>query len=125
MFSKGFAFDNINGTAQIKQGVLDTSDFRIEGSAAKVTMQGKIDLGRESQNLKVRILPTVGNSVSLLGAVAAGPLVGLGTFIVNKILREPLDKLVSFEYNVSGTWADPKVVKLGQQQVSKQEEFNP
>jgi uncharacterized protein YhdP len=113
IFSDGFAFDNIAGTALLKQGVLTTSDFKIDGSSAKITMKGQVDLNRETQNLRVRILPTVGNSVSLLGAFAAGPLVGIGTFLVNKILREPLDKLVSFEYNVTGTWVNPNVTKIG------------
>jgi uncharacterized protein YhdP len=93
--------------------VLSTGDFKIDGSAAKVAMAGQIDLGRETQNLDVRILPTVGNSVSMLGAITGGPLLGIGTFIVNKLLREPLDKLVSFEYNVTGTWENPSVVKVG------------
>jgi uncharacterized protein (TIGR02099 family) len=115
VFSAGFAFDSITGTSQIKQGVLTTSDFKIDGSSAKVTMQGQVDLNRETQNLRIRILPTVGNSVSLLGAFAAGPAVGLGTFLVNKILREPLDKLASFEYNVTGTWVNPDVAKIGNQ----------
>ena len=66
----------------------------------------------ETQHLRVRILPTVGNSVSLLGAFAAGPAVGVGVFLANKILREPLDQLASFEYNVTGTWADPSVEKV-------------
>jgi len=114
VFSDGFAFDSITGTAQIRQGVLESSDFRIDGSSAKVTMQGQIDLNRETQNLKVRILPTVGNSVSLLGALAVSPLVGIGTLIINKILREPLDKLASYDYNVTGTWVNPNVTKAGQ-----------
>ena len=114
VFSEGFAFDSIGGTVQIKQGVMSTDDFKIDGSAAKVTMRGQVDLHRETQDLRIRILPTVGNSVSLLGAFTAGPVVGVGAFIVNKLLREPLDKLVSFEYNVTGTWADPNVAKLGQ-----------
>lgn len=113
VFSKGFAFDSIAGTAQIKQGMLSSNDFKIFGSAAKVTMQGQVDLNQETQNLRVRILPTVGNSVSLLGAFAAGPAVGIGVFLANKILREPLDKLVSFEYNVTGSWAEPNVEKVG------------
>jgi uncharacterized protein YhdP len=37
----------------------------------------------------------------------------VGVLLANKILREPLDKLVAFEYNVSGSWADPKVEKVG------------
>jgi uncharacterized protein (TIGR02099 family) len=113
VFSEGFEFDSITGDAQIAHGVLLTNDFRMVGSAAKVTMTGQVDLNRETQDLRVRVLPTIGDSISLLGAFAAGPAVGIGTFIANKLLREPLDKLVSFEYNVTGTWVDPTVTKVG------------
>ena len=113
VFSEGFEFDSITGDAQIAHGILTTKNFRIDGSAAKVTMTGEVDLNRETQRLLVRILPTVGDSVSLLG-FAAGPAVGIGAFIANKLLREPLDKLVSFEYNVTGTWVDPSVTKVGE-----------
>jgi len=114
VFSDGFQFDNINGNATIRHGVMDTQDFHIDGSSAKVTMKGSVDLNSETQNLRVRILPTLGDSVSLLGAFAAGPVVGIGSLIVNKVLGNPLDKLVSFEYNVNGTWSDPKVTKVGE-----------
>jgi uncharacterized protein (TIGR02099 family) len=112
VFSDGFQFDNINGNATIRHGVMDTQDFHIDGSSAKVTMNGSVDLNRETQNLHVVILPTIGESVSLIGAFAAGPVVGIGSLIVNKVLGNPLDKLVAFEYNISGTWSDPSVVKI-------------
>lgn len=118
VFSDGFQFDNINGNATIRHGVMDTEDFHIDGSSAKVTMKGSVDLSRETQNLRVEVLPTLGDSVSLIGAFAAGPVVGIGSLIANKVLGNPLDKLVSFEYNVSGTWSNPSVVKLGQAQVN-------
>jgi uncharacterized protein (TIGR02099 family) len=111
VFSKGFEFDDIEGVAQISQGMLRTSDFKIIGSAAKITMSGQVDLKRETQSLRVRVMPTIGGSVSLL-AFAAGPAVGAGVFLANKIFRDPLDKLVSFEYNVTGSWVDPKVEKV-------------
>jgi len=113
VFSEGFEFDSITGDAQISNGMMLTNNFKMVGSSAKVTMLGRVDLDHETQNLRVRILPTVGDSVSLLGAFAAGPAVGIGTFIANKLLREPLDKLVSFEYNITGTWVDPSVTKVG------------
>jgi uncharacterized protein (TIGR02099 family) len=113
VFSKGFEFDDIIGVAQLRQGVLMTNDFKINGSAAQVTMSGQVDLTRETQSLRVRVLPAIGNSVSLL-AFAAGPAVGAGVFLANKIFRDPLDKLVSFEYNVTGSWVDPQVEKAGQ-----------
>jgi uncharacterized protein (TIGR02099 family) len=114
VFSDGFQFDSIKGTANINNGMMTTEDLKLDGSSAKVTMKGWVDLNHETQNLRVRILPTLGDSVSLIGAFAAGPAVGVGALLVNKVLGEPLDKLASFEYNVSGTWSDPLVAKVGQ-----------
>jgi len=112
VFSAGFEFNSIRGNANISNGVIDTQDFNINGSSAKVTLKGSVDLNTETQNLRVRVLPTIGDSVSLIGAFAAGPAVGVGSFIVSKILGDPLDKLVSFEYNVDGSWSNPNVVKI-------------
>lgn len=121
VFSDGFQFDSIKGNAQISNGVLDTQDLRLEGSAAKVTMKGSVDLNSETQNLRVKILPTLGDSVSLLGAFAGGPVVGLGSLLINKVLGNPLDNLVAFEYNINGTWSDPRVVKVGQAPANSKE----
>ncbi len=112
-FSAGFTFDSITGTAQIKRGVLLTDDFMLDGSAAKATMSGQADLNQGTVNLRVRVLPTVGNTAALLGTLAGGPVVGVGILLFNKILRDPLGKLVSFEYNITGDWADPNVEKVG------------
>ena len=112
VITPGFEFDSIKGEAVIQNGLLKTDDFVMSGSAAKVTLQGEIDLARETQELKVRVLPAIGDNVSLL-SFAAGPAVGMGVLLTNKLLRDPLDKLVSFDYNVSGSWADPKVERIG------------
>jgi uncharacterized protein (TIGR02099 family) len=114
VFSTGFEFDSIDGEGQIRQGVLLTNDFKIYGSAAKVSLSGQVDLSRETQSLRVRIMPTIGDSVSLLALAAVNPVVGAGVYIANKILSNPLDKLVSFDYNVTGSWADPKVEKASE-----------
>lgn len=113
VLSGGFQFDSITGNARIVNGLLMSEDMQLIGSAARVTMRGEVDLMRETQELKVRILPTIGDNVSIL-SFAAGPAVGMGVLLANKILRDPLDKLVSFEYNVSGSWADPRVEKVAQ-----------
>jgi uncharacterized protein YhdP len=113
VFSPGFEFDSIVGDAVIEHGLLKTTDFKMTGAAAKVTLNGQVDLERETQKLQVRVMPTISDNVSLL-AFAAGPAVGVSVLLANKLLRDPLDKLVSFDYNVSGSWADPKVERPGQ-----------
>lgn len=114
VFSEGFQFDSINGNAAIKNGVIDTQDFHIDGSSAKVTLKGSVNLNRETQDLKVRVMPTIGNSMAVIGAFAISPVVGIGSLIANKVFGNPLDKLASFEYNVSGSWRDPDVVRVGE-----------
>ena len=113
VFSKGFVFDSITCTAQVNQGILSTADFKIKGSVATVTMTGSVDLPHETQNLKVVILPEVGGGTALLVALAANPIAGISMLLLNKILHNPLEKMTSFEYNVTGTWAEPKVTGLG------------
>lgn len=121
VLSGGFQFESITGTARIVNGLLMTEDMLLSGSAARVTLRGEVDLMRETQELRVRILPTIGDNVSLL-SFAAGPAVGMGVLLANKILRDPLDKLVSFEYNVNGSWADPRVEKVAQPKPVQNEE---
>jgi uncharacterized protein (TIGR02099 family) len=117
VFSEGFQFENINGNAVIHDGQMTTQDFRIDGSAAKITMKGGVNLIQETQDLRVDILPNIGGGVSLITALAINPIFGVSAFVVDKLLGNPLDKLVSFEYNISGTWADPSVVKVGEKYV--------
>lgn len=114
VFSEGFQFDSINGNAAIKDGVIDTQDFHIDGSSAKVTLKGSVNLNRETQDMQVRVMPTIGNSMAVIGAFVFSPVVGIGSLIVNKVLGNPLDKLASFDYNVSGSWRDPDVVRVGE-----------
>jgi uncharacterized protein YhdP len=33
-------------------------------------------------------------------------------YLAQKILRDPIEKLVAFEYNVAGNWSDPQVAKV-------------
>jgi uncharacterized protein YhdP len=112
VFSKGFQWDNIEATAQIAQGTLETKDFRMNGGAAEVRMTGSVDLARETQDLRVRVVPALDSTASTAAAVAISPVVGLTTLLAQKLLRNPLGQMFAFEYGISGSWTDPKVEKL-------------
>lgn len=112
VFSEGFEFNSITGKFKIAGGVAHTQDLTIAGSAAKVGMKGDINLAHETQNLRVRVAPALGQGVGLASFIG-GPVVGITTLIVNKVLQDPLDQIVAYEYNVTGTWSDPIVSKIG------------
>jgi uncharacterized protein YhdP len=113
VFSDGFAFDSIGGQLAVTRGIMDTRDLQIQGPSAKVLLSGAVDLAAETQNLKVRVQPAVGNTVAL-GAMIANPVAGAVVWAAQKILQDPLDQAFAFEYAVTGSWADPKVEKIGQ-----------
>ena len=120
IFSEGFAFDNIGGQFAVTRGVMETKDLQIQGPSAKVLMSGAVNLGAETQNLKVRVQPAVGESIAV-GAMIANPIAGVVVWAAQKILKDPLDQAFAFEYAVSGSWVDPKVEKLGQAQPKTEE----
>jgi uncharacterized protein (TIGR02099 family) len=112
IFSDGFAFDEIIGAVKVSRGIATTENFRISGPSARVVMSGEVDLARETQKLRVRVTPSLSDGVSIAGALIGGPIAGVATFLAQKILRDPLDQLVAFEYSVTGTWSEPQVTKI-------------
>ena len=113
VFSEGFAYDTIRANIGIANGVMSTRDFKMKGINATVVMDGSSDLARETQNLKVIVVPELNaGSASLLYALVTNPAIGFGTFIAQLVLREPLMKALTYEYAVTGTWSDPSVAKL-------------
>jgi len=117
VFSEGFAFDTIAGTAGVVKGVLHTQDFIMVGPSAQVAMQGNIDLAQETQALRVRVVPSLGDSVSVAGLVLlAHPITGVATFLAQRLFKDPLGQVFAYEYAIGGTWTDPKVEKVARGQ---------
>ncbi len=111
IFSEGLAFDSIVGSAALDKGRLQSEELRIHGPAAKILLSGQVDLANETQDLKVRVQPAVGETVAT-GAMLVNPVVGAVAWLAQKALNDPLDQIFAYEYAVSGNWKDPKVDKL-------------
>ena len=110
IFSQGFAFDQISANADIVHGLARTQDFNMKGPAARVEMRGEVNLAAETQQLDVRIFPSLSDSVAL-GTALLNPVVGLGALVVQKALKDPLSHILSLEYHIAGTWTTPSVTK--------------
>jgi uncharacterized protein (TIGR02099 family) len=113
VFSAGFAFDTIRGDVTIQQGIANTRNLQMKGVNAVVQMEGSSDIARETQNLRVLILPEVdAGTASLLAGIALNPAIGLSTFLAQLVLKQPLSRVNTQEFAIDGTWSDPKVTKL-------------
>ncbi|PKO48170.1 MAG: TIGR02099 family protein [Betaproteobacteria bacterium HGW-Betaproteobacteria-4] len=115
IFSDGLAFDSIEGKLSIRQGVMRTVDpLRIYGPSAQIEMQGETDLKAETQDMQVVVRPELGGLAAVGAAALVNPVVGAAALVANTVLQKPLNRLFSYRYHVTGTWADPQVDKTGE-----------
>ncbi len=112
VFTEGFAFDFVRGDITIQQGIAATNNLQMKGVNAAVLMEGKADLARETQDLKVVVIPEINAGTASLVATVINPAIGLGTFLAQMFLRQPLIRAATQEFHIDGTWADPKITKL-------------
>ena len=115
VFAQGFVFDSVLGDVTIVHGMANTRNLHIKGVNALVQLNGSADIARETQKLRVQILPIVDTgTASLVAAITVNPLVGLTTFIAQWLLQNPLSRASSQEFLVDGSWASPQVTRVDQ-----------
>jgi uncharacterized protein YhdP len=113
VFSEGFAFDGIASTANISRGVIKTDTFKMRGTSSVVLMDGSVDLKDETQNLNVVVIPELNaGAASVAYGLAVNPIIGLGSFLAQFVLKNPLAQAFTQEYQITGPWKDPTIKKM-------------
>ncbi|MEY3580456.1 MAG: hypothetical protein RI984_1560 [Pseudomonadota bacterium] len=113
VFSEGFAFDGIASTANISRGVIKTDTFKMRGTSSVILMDGTVDLKDETQNLNVVVIPEMNaGAASVAYGLAVNPIIGLGSFLAQFLLKNPLSQAFTQEYQITGPWKDPAIKKI-------------
>jgi uncharacterized protein (TIGR02099 family) len=112
VFSEGFSFDFVRGDVTIEQGLARTNNLQMKGVNAAVLMDGQADIAKETQDMRVIVVPEINAGTASLIATAINPAIGLGTFLAQFVLRGPLMETATQEFRVDGTWVDPRVTKV-------------
>ena len=112
VFSDGLVFDRIEGKATVSGGMMRSDKIEITGPSARVLMRGQADIAAETQDLQVTVRPSLSGSVAI-GAAVVNPVAGAVTYLAQKTLGDPIEKLFSYEYRITGSWVDPVVEKTG------------
>ena len=112
VFSEGFAFDFVRGDVGISKGIARTNNLQMKGVNAAVLMEGSADIDRETQDLRVIVVPEIDGLTASLVATAINPALGLGTVLAQLVLRRPMMQAATQEFHVDGTWTDPRVTKV-------------
>jgi len=103
----GFAFDSVDGDVRLAAGVADIASLRMRGVQATVLLDGKADLVRETQDLRMFVVPEINAGAASLAYAAINPAIGLGTFVAQWLLRRPLIAANTREFHITGSWERP------------------
>ncbi|WP_304941169.1 YhdP family protein, partial [Stenotrophomonas pictorum] len=108
-YSKGLAFNRVEGQVRFGDGVARTDKIVMEGPAADITIRGQTDLRSQQFDQTIDVNPRSGNLLTVVGAVAAGPIGAAVGAAANAVLGKPLGTIGAKTYKVTGPWKDPTV----------------
>lgn len=109
VFGKGFAFDQISGDFRLKDGNAYTDNVKIHGPAAEISITGRTGLRARDYDQQVVILPHVGSSLPVVGAVVAGPIGAAAGFAVQGVLGRGLSHMAVQRLRITGSWDKPVI----------------
>ncbi|MEP7185173.1 MAG: YhdP family protein [Rhodanobacter sp.] len=112
VFGKGLAFDSIEGDFHLADGNATTDNLVIAGSSANISVTGRTGLKAKDYDQEMRVVPHVGNSLPLVGAVVGGPIGAAAGFAVQGLLGKGLNKAASARYRITGSWGKPVMTLL-------------
>ena len=75
-------------------------------------MEGEADIERETQNLRVFVVPEINAGTASPAYAFINPAIGLGTFLAQYFLSKPIAEASTREFRVTGPWDDPKVERV-------------
>ena len=115
LYERGVAFDAISGKARISDGLVTLDpELQLVGPSGAFKINGTTNMADESLDMRlVVVLPVTQNlplAAILMGASAP---IGGALFVLDKILGDPLSKLTSATYSVTGSWSEPTVELRG------------
>ncbi len=111
--SEGLGFDQIKGGFNISDGVAVTKDLNIDGPSLKMKVRGKVGLTDRSYDQRITVNPDMSSGVTLGALLLGGPAAAALAMIAQEVLDKPLEEVGKLSYQLTGSWDDPQVVKIG------------
>ena len=117
LFKKGFAFDSISGDFQIIKGYAHTDNLITEGPSAKIAISGTTGLASHDYDQIATVTPALSGSIPVASALFGPVGIGAGAvyYIGGKMFKsipKKIDKFLTQNYSITGTWDTPIIKKI-------------
>jgi uncharacterized protein YhdP len=109
VFDSGFSFETASGTFQMENGTASTNDVKLTSSAANIELSGSTNLVKQQYDQQMTVMPGVGNTLPVIGAIAAGPGGAAAGLALQGLLHEQLGKATQVQYTITGSWDEPVI----------------
>jgi uncharacterized protein (TIGR02099 family) len=119
VFNRGFVFDDITADFVIVDGNAYTDNLKLTGPVAEVGLIGRTGLRDQDYRQQVVVTAEPGKVLPTVGALLAGPQVAAALLIFTRIFKKPLGGIGRASYCVTGTWSEPIVERLTDEQLEE------
>lgn len=114
LLKQGFPFDTLQGHIKLENGILHSENYRVTGPVATIVIAGDVDLPKEVLDLYAVVVPNLDVSGAAIAAgIAVNPIVGVGAFLTQWLLKNPMSKAMTVEYRVKGDFDSPSIEETG------------
>ena len=119
VFNRGLVFDDITADFVIVDGNAYTENLKLAGPVAEVGLIGRTGLRDRDYHQQAVVTAEPGKVLPTVGALLAGPQVAAALLIFTRIFKKPLGGIGRASYCVTGSWAEPVVERLTDEQLEE------
>ena len=94
----------------IEPGDARTRNLFLTGSAAQVSVNGRVGLAAEDYDLAVQVTPRFGTNLAVWQLL--GPQGAVALLALEKLLKKQIGKGPQITYLIKGRWKEPVITKL-------------
>lgn len=113
VFGKGFGFDSIKGDFKLASGNAYTDNLKVHGPAAEISVKGRTGLRSKDYDQQMVVIPHIGNSLPVVGAVVGGPIGAAAGLAVQTVLGKGINHAATQRYRITGSWDKPVFTSVG------------
>ncbi|MFP4182483.1 MAG: YhdP family protein [Thiohalospira sp.] len=114
LFSRGLSFDKLDMRARLSRGDAEIERMTIDAPAARIAVTGSTDLLARELDQRIIVIPGDGSNLFLPSAIIWGPQTGALVWLAERILQ--IDEVTRYVYRVTGSWDDPDVRRLDEEE---------
>jgi uncharacterized protein (TIGR02099 family) len=119
VFNRGLVFDDITADFVIVDGNAYTDNLKLSGPVAEVGIIGRTGLRDRDYRQQAVVTAEPGKILPTVGALLGGPQVAAALLIFTRIFKKPLGGIGRASYCVTGSWSEPTVERLTNEQLEE------